>query len=154
MERITRSCGEKRRPKGLMTKALQGCRSLTRLMRGGETAAPAGWVGVRVGPAKERFLVRAVWMNHCLFRRLLDEAETEYGYATQGALELPCSVELFRWVLWEVEQEESDGGCGGGGGMSPLLCGLAASPKTVMGVGRGLGGYRLLCPPRVAAGGF
>ncbi|KAG0465512.1 hypothetical protein HPP92_019676 [Vanilla planifolia] len=120
MER-SRSRSERRWPKGLVSK------TLLRWRRGRQEAiSPVGWVAVRVGPGKERFLVRTEWMNHRLFRDLLDEAEREYGYATIGPLELPCSVELFRWVLWEVDQDEADAVAVTSA--SPVLCGFGSSP--------------------------
>uniref|UniRef100_A0A6V7QZ41 Uncharacterized protein n=1 Tax=Ananas comosus var. bracteatus TaxID=296719 RepID=A0A6V7QZ41_ANACO len=44
--------------------------------------------------------------------RLLEEAETEYGYAVEGPLELPCDIEAFHAVLWEIEQDAGGGGRG------------------------------------------
>ncbi|XP_044958059.1 auxin-responsive protein SAUR32-like [Hordeum vulgare subsp. vulgare] len=68
-------------------------------------AVPAGYFAVMVGPEKERFAVRARCANHPLFRALLDEAETEYGFADcVGPLELPCAVDDFMEVMWEIEQ--------------------------------------------------
>lgn len=65
---------------------------------------PAGCFAVLVGPEKERFAVRARCANHPLFRALLDEAETEYGFACcDGPLELPCAVDDFMEVMWEME---------------------------------------------------
>ncbi|KAG6493069.1 indole-3-acetic acid-induced protein ARG7-like [Zingiber officinale] len=93
--------------KGLVRKTLERWRSKSR--RRGAAVPPEGWLAVRVGAAKERFAVRAEWLNHPLFRGLLAEAETEFGYAaTAGPLELPCGVELFREVLRELEREEAE----------------------------------------------
>ncbi|KAL0924029.1 hypothetical protein M5K25_004831 [Dendrobium thyrsiflorum] len=130
------------RPKGLMSKMLQRCRSLRR-RSGRDKATPVSWVSVRVGSEKEKFLIQPEWMNHRLFRLLLDEAEEEYGYMTKGSLELPCSVEVFNLVLWEMDQEEADSAAA----TSPALCGFAASPL------RGMRSrYRLLSPsPLVTA---
>ncbi|KAH0467304.1 hypothetical protein IEQ34_004542 [Dendrobium chrysotoxum] len=112
------------RPKGLMSKSLRRCCSLGRQSGGGQTS-PVGWVSVRVGMEKEKFLIRAEWMNHRLFRRLLDEAEEEYGYGTKGSLELPCSAEVFNLVLWEVERDKADSVAAA----SRTLCGFTASPS-------------------------
>ncbi|GJN21153.1 hypothetical protein PR202_gb08604 [Eleusine coracana subsp. coracana] len=76
---------------------------------------PAGCFAVLVGPDKERFVVRARCANHPLFRALLDEAETEYGFAgCDGPLELPCAVDDFMEVMWEMEQGDptASPGCG------------------------------------------
>lgn len=74
-------------------------------------SVPAGCFAVLVGPEKERFAVRARCANHPLFRALLDEAETEYGFAgCDGPLELPCAVDDFMEVMWEMEQQGGHGG--------------------------------------------
>ncbi|KAK8914012.1 hypothetical protein KSP39_PZI023428 [Platanthera zijinensis] len=133
-------------PKGLISKTLQRCRSLNWISGRRDANSPVGWISVRVGPEKEKFLVRAEWMNHHLFRRLLDEAETEYGYAADGPLEFPCSVRLFHMVLWEMEQDAADAALAA----FPAVCGCV-SPGTP-GSRRGRStGYRLLSPSRVAA---
>lgn len=78
-------------------------------------SVPAGCFAVLVGPEKERFVVRARCANHPLFRALLDQAETEYGFAgCDGPLELPCAVHDFMEVMWEMEQADptASPGCG------------------------------------------
>ncbi|KAJ0969157.1 hypothetical protein J5N97_022034 [Dioscorea zingiberensis] len=67
--------------------------------------APEGCLSVYVGAGEERFFVRTECVNHPLFKALLDDAETEFGYSSEGPLKLPCDVELFREVLREVEEE-------------------------------------------------
>ncbi|XP_020577277.1 auxin-responsive protein SAUR40-like [Phalaenopsis equestris] len=121
-------------PKSLISKTLQRCLSLT-TRPGRYAASPAGWVSVRVGREKDKFLIRAERMNHSLFRGLLDEAEEEYGYAAKGSLELPCSIEVFHLVLWEMDQEEAD--CAAAA--TAVMCGFGALP--LRGARRG---YRLL----------
>lgn len=118
--------GEK---KNILAKTLQRCRSSLAPRRrspaapdrgsaaswGGAAVPAAGYFTVLVGPEKERFGVRARCANHPLFRALLDEAETEYGFAgCDGPLELPCSVDDFMEVMWEMEQGDPSAspGCG------------------------------------------
>ncbi|KAG8058937.1 hypothetical protein GUJ93_ZPchr0002g24674 [Zizania palustris] len=111
--------GERR---NILVKTIDRCRSLGGRTRrpassgayagsgfGGEGgrlgAVPAGFFTVLVGPEKERFAVRARCANHPLFRALLDQAETEYGFAgCDGPLELPCDVDTFMDAMWEMEQ--------------------------------------------------
>ncbi|KAL5208423.1 hypothetical protein ABZP36_032858 [Zizania latifolia] len=108
--------GERR---NILAKTIDRCRSLGGRTRrpasgyaggfGGEGgrlgAVPAGFFTVLVGPEKERFAVRARCANHPLFRALLDQAETEYGFAgCDGPLELPCDVDAFMDAMWEMEQ--------------------------------------------------
>ncbi|KAF8693227.1 hypothetical protein HU200_038608 [Digitaria exilis] len=114
--------GEK---KNILAKTLQRCRSslAAHRTRRSSPAAPdrsasspaAGYFTVLVGPEKERFGVRARCANHPQFRALLDEAETEYGFAgCDGPLELPCAVHDFMEVMWEMEQSDptASPGCG------------------------------------------
>jgi len=119
--------------KGLISKTLQRCRSIG--SRGGATkrqytaVAPAGYLWLYVGAERERLVVRTEQVNHPLFKVLLDEAEMVYGYKSDGPLELPCDVELFHRVLWEMEDQEAP----------------AASPMCYFTPGRAVG-YHLLSP--------
>ncbi|KAM0867005.1 hypothetical protein ACQ4PT_042282 [Festuca glaucescens] len=138
--------------KNILAKTLKKCRSLGHRRQPAASCAgrgsapqspspraadhvPAGCFAVLVGPEKERFAVRARCANHPLFRALLDEAETEYGFAgCDGPLELPCAVDDFMEVMWEMEQ---------GGG--------AASPSCTIFAGRGYHqqqqhGYHMMSP--------
>ncbi|KAG6505149.1 hypothetical protein ZIOFF_037497 [Zingiber officinale] len=110
-----------KRPKGMLLKTLQRCRK----GEGAAGVAPEGCLVVRVGPERERFVIRARWVNHPLFRGLLEEAERELGYGSgAGPLELPCEVEVFAEVVREVEEEEVEArrwcsfGRGAGGGVA------------------------------------
>ncbi|GKU96203.1 hypothetical protein SLEP1_g9467 [Rubroshorea leprosula] len=93
-------------------------------------ATEKGCFSVYVGPEKQRFMIKAEHANHPLFMVLLEEAESEYGFNSQGPLVLPCSVDLFCKVLFLIEE-------GGTEDVPPLLgCGFH-------------GAYRLLSPPRM-----
>lgn len=65
--------------------------------------APKGCFSVYVGPQRQRFVIKAEYANHPLFKTLLAEAECEYGYKNEGPLELPCEVYDFRKVLLEID---------------------------------------------------
>jgi SAUR family protein len=96
------------RRKSLVSRTLDRCRSgLT--SAGGKPPTAAGCFSVYVGPERERFVVRADRANHPLFRRLLDDAECEYGYAAQGPLTLPCAVDAFLDVLWHMDNDHYGG---------------------------------------------
>ncbi|KAF1888728.1 hypothetical protein Lal_00036769 [Lupinus albus] len=64
--------------------------------------APEGCFSVYVGPQMQRFVIKTEYANHPLFKMLLEEAESEYGYNSQGPLALPCKVEIFTryWLKW------------------------------------------------------
>ncbi|XP_021892807.1 auxin-responsive protein SAUR71-like [Carica papaya] len=64
---------------------------------------PEGCMSVYVGEEKERFVIKTEWVNHRLFKILLEEAEWEYGYRSEGPLLLPCKVEVFYQVLMAIK---------------------------------------------------
>uniref|UniRef100_A0A0E0JSZ9 Auxin-responsive protein n=1 Tax=Oryza punctata TaxID=4537 RepID=A0A0E0JSZ9_ORYPU len=149
-----------RRTKSLISRTLERCKSgLSNAGGGGgrsasAAAAPvAGCFSVYVGPERERFVVRTEYANHPLFRRLLDDAEREYGYAAQGPLALPCPVDAFLDVLWQMERDggdddDDDLSIGGGGAASRSpICGLPSCGSK----GRAAAGYRMLSPARMTS---
>lgn len=98
--------------------------------------APEGCFSVYVGPEKQRFVVKTEYANHPLFKLLLEEAESEFGYHSKGPLVLPCDVQVFYKVLLEMED------CGGDGvDKVPRGCGFAKRH----------GSYHLLSPSRMVA---
>ncbi|CAK9144357.1 unnamed protein product [Ilex paraguariensis] len=94
--------------------------------------APEGCFSVYVGTQKQRFVIKTEYANHPLFKMLLEEAESEYGYNSEGPLALPCDVDLFYRVL--VEMDSCDQNNQGG-------CTFARSSRS----------YRLLTPSRLVA---
>lgn len=74
--------------------------------------APEGCFSVYVGPEKQRFVIKTRYVNHPLFKTLLEEAESEYGYSSEGPLALPCNVEIFSKLLVEMDSDEiNQNGC-------------------------------------------
>ncbi|KAK3029047.1 hypothetical protein RJ639_040099 [Escallonia herrerae] len=67
---------------------------------------PAGHVAVCVGRSFKRFVVRASYLNHPVFKKLLLQAEEEYGFANQGPLAIPCDESVFEEVLRFVSRPE------------------------------------------------
>ncbi|CAO2181876.1 unnamed protein product [Urochloa humidicola] len=127
--------------KSLISRTLQRCRSgLSSGGGGGRASSPAGCFSVYVGPERERFVVRADCASHPLFRRLLDDAEREYGYAVQGPLALPaCDVDAFLDVLWHMENAAAgDADDGELAAASSPICGLQKAGRAA--------GYRMLSP--------
>ncbi|XVE66053.1 hypothetical protein DITRI_Ditri08aG0050700 [Diplodiscus trichospermus] len=94
--------------------------------------APEGCFSVYVGDQKQRFVIKTEYANHPLFKLLLEEAESEYGFNSEGPLVLPCNVDLFCKVLLAMDDSDSKSrqGC--------------SFPKVH-------GSYRLLSPPRMIA---
>ncbi|KAG8078929.1 hypothetical protein GUJ93_ZPchr0007g3851 [Zizania palustris] len=129
--------------KSLISRTLERCKYGMSTGSGGRAAATvAGCFSVYVGPERERFVVRAEYANHPLFRRLLDDAEREYGYASQGALELPCDVDAFLDALWQMEHDDDHAGDGDEAVASPI-CGLRSRGSKSRPAG-----YRMLSPAR------
>ncbi|XP_059655085.1 auxin-responsive protein SAUR71-like [Cornus florida] len=93
--------------------------------------APEGCFSVYVGPQKQRFVIKTEYANHPLFKMLLEEAELEYGFNSEGPLELPCNVDLFYEVLMEMDHSEE----------IPKGCGFVKSHSS----------YNLLSPSRLVA---
>ncbi|XWS63502.1 hypothetical protein CRYUN_Cryun06bG0103700 [Craigia yunnanensis] len=69
--------------------------------------APEGCFSVYVGPQKQRFVVKTEYANHPLFKILLEEAESEYGFSSEGPLVLPCNVDMFCKVLLAMDDSDN-----------------------------------------------
>lgn len=67
---------------------------------------PEGCFSVYVGPEKQKFVIKTRYVNHPLFKNLLEEAESEYGYCSEGPLALPCNVDVFGKLLLEMDSDE------------------------------------------------
>jgi len=77
-----------------------------------QRVSPEGCFSVYVGPQKQRFVIKTEYINHPLFKVLLEEAELEYGYKSKGPLALPCNVDVFIKVLVEMDDcKEIPQGC-------------------------------------------
>uniref|UniRef100_K3ZL64 Uncharacterized protein n=1 Tax=Setaria italica TaxID=4555 RepID=K3ZL64_SETIT len=116
-------------------------RTLLDRRRRGRSGAVAGCFSVYVGAGRERFVMPVERANHPLFRRLLDDAEREYGRAAQGPLALPgCDVGAFLDVLWLMEERHDEDEEDGEGTIAnnTAVCGANG--------GRVVAGYRTLCP--------
>ncbi|XP_044481291.1 auxin-induced protein 6B-like [Mangifera indica] len=70
---------------------------------------PAGHVAVYVGGSYRRFVVRATYLNHPVFWKLLVQAEEEYGFTNQGPLAFPCDESVFEEVLRFVSRSSESG---------------------------------------------
>ncbi|XP_047309557.1 auxin-responsive protein SAUR71-like [Impatiens glandulifera] len=108
---------------------------------GSHKVAPDGCFSVYVGPDKERFAIKAKYANHPLFQMLLEDAEMEYGYTSQGPILLPCDVDLFYKVLAEIGCSQHDHG---------FVSGSSCSPFVISPYGSGAASsYKVLTPPPI-----
>ncbi|GER27759.1 SAUR-like auxin-responsive protein family [Striga asiatica] len=73
-----------------------------------QSDVPAGHVAVSVGPSCRRFVVRASYLNQPVFKKLLAQAEEEYGFTNTGPLAIPCDESLFEEVLRYLARKESN----------------------------------------------
>lgn len=69
-----------------------------------------GWLAVIVGVNEEdggcqRFTMPISHLYHPQFARLLERAQELYGFHAAGPLRLPCSVDDFLHLRWDVERE-------------------------------------------------
>ncbi|XP_059291192.1 protein SMALL AUXIN UP-REGULATED RNA 12-like [Lycium ferocissimum] len=71
------------------------------------TDVPSGHIVVRVGPSCKRFVVRATYLNHPMFKKLLSQAEEEYGFTNNGPLAIPCDEYLFEELLRRLARSDS-----------------------------------------------
>lgn len=70
------------------------------------SAVPPGHLAVYVGrQCRKRFVIRAAYLTHPVFRSLLERAE-EFGYAQQGGLVIPCDELLFEHILRLFSQND------------------------------------------------
>lgn len=68
---------------------------------------PAGHLAVYVGKSRRRFVVRASYLNYPEFRKLLSEAEEEFGYDHAGPIAIPCDELLFEEILRVIAGDEN-----------------------------------------------
>ncbi|KAJ8762181.1 hypothetical protein K2173_007335 [Erythroxylum novogranatense] len=68
---------------------------------------PAGHVAVCVGANCTRFVVRAAYLNHPVFVKLLLQAEEEYGFTNTGPLAIPCDESVFEEAIRCISRSES-----------------------------------------------
>ena len=57
--------------------------------------AAKGFFPVYVGEEKKRFGMKMEMANHAVFKKMLEEAEREYGFSNGGPVLLPCHLDVF-----------------------------------------------------------
>ncbi|KAE8710620.1 hypothetical protein F3Y22_tig00110319pilonHSYRG00012 [Hibiscus syriacus] len=102
--------------------------------------APEGCFSVYVGPQRQRFVVKTEMANHPLFKVLLEDAELEYGFNSEGPLLLPCDVGLFYKVMAEIDDN------GDGEIITTFVCSFGSRHHRSRSINKGYGTYKLLCP--------
>ena len=98
---------------------------------GSSRRVPSGSLGVYVGTERRRFVIPTRFLNLPIFVDLLNKAEEEFGFQSNGGLVFPCEVVFFKNLLKSLERDEHkygdlslnefirmigiDGGAGGAG---------------------------------------
>ncbi|KAH9307597.1 hypothetical protein KI387_035508, partial [Taxus chinensis] len=72
------------------------------------TDVPKGHCAVYVGSGRTRFIIPTGYLNHSLFRALLDKAEEEFGFGHQMGLIIPCEEVAFENLTSMLGKTKSD----------------------------------------------
>lgn len=64
---------------------------------------PEGYLVVYVGEERRRFVIKAKYLSHRVFKALLNKSAEEYGYEHKGGLEIACEVVFFEQLLYLIE---------------------------------------------------
>ncbi|GLJ10576.1 hypothetical protein SUGI_0131000 [Cryptomeria japonica] len=68
---------------------------------------PEGYLAVYVGKEEmRRFIIPTSFLSRPAFRRLLDQAEEEFGFDYQGVLTIPCEMAVFEKIVKNEGYEE------------------------------------------------
>lgn len=68
---------------------------------------PSGHVAVTVGSSCKRFVIRTSYLNHPVFKKLLVQAEEEYGFNNSGPLAIPCDEYVFEEIIRYLGRTDS-----------------------------------------------
>uniref|UniRef100_A0A7N0UFN5 Uncharacterized protein n=1 Tax=Kalanchoe fedtschenkoi TaxID=63787 RepID=A0A7N0UFN5_KALFE len=77
------------------SKAAHSCRRIP-------SDIPFGHIVVSVGANRTRFVIRATYLNHPVFEKLLSQAEEEFGFSNHGPLAIPCDELVFEEILRSI----------------------------------------------------
>ncbi|KAF7820552.1 indole-3-acetic acid-induced protein ARG7-like [Senna tora] len=67
---------------------------------------PPGFFAVYVGLERKRFVIPARFLKLPIFQFLLEKAEEEFGYQSNGGLVLPCDVSFFAQLVYCLHRDE------------------------------------------------
>eukprot|EP01018_Ginkgo_biloba_P019961 Gb_12165 [translate_table: standard] len=70
------------------------------------TDVPKGHLPVYVGNARSRFIIPTTYLNHPLFRALLQKAEEEFGFDHPMGLTIPCDEIVFEHLTSLLVKED------------------------------------------------
>jgi SAUR family protein len=67
---------------------------------------PEGYFVAYVGEERRRFVIKAKYLSHPVFKALLNKSAEEYGYEHKGGLEIACGVVFFEHLLYLIETND------------------------------------------------
>lgn len=67
---------------------------------------PEGFLVVYVGEERRRFVIKAKYLSHPVFKALLNKSAEEYGYEHKGGLEIACETVFFEHLLDLIETND------------------------------------------------
>ncbi|MED6206738.1 hypothetical protein PIB30_116781 [Stylosanthes scabra] len=67
------------------------------------TTTPTGYFAIYVGEERQRYVVPTSYLNHPLFKILLEKSYNEFGFSQSNGLILPCRVSTFQEVVNAIE---------------------------------------------------
>ncbi|CAN1344947.1 Auxin-responsive protein SAUR32 [Linum perenne] len=74
-------------------------------MKKGCIAVEVGVEEQEASSSRRKFVIPISYLYHPLFKSLLDKAYEVFGYHVAGPLRLPCSVDDFLHLRWQIERE-------------------------------------------------
>uniref|UniRef100_A0A7N0TG57 Small auxin up regulated protein n=1 Tax=Kalanchoe fedtschenkoi TaxID=63787 RepID=A0A7N0TG57_KALFE len=79
------------------SKAAHSCRRIP-------SDIPSGHIVVSVGANRTRFVIRATYLNHPVFQKLLSQAEEKFGFSNHGPLAITCDELVFEEILRSISR--------------------------------------------------
>ncbi|CAM6090031.1 unnamed protein product [Calypogeia fissa] len=67
---------------------------------------PDGCLALFVGRERRRFVIGAHYLEHNLFRGLLERSAAEFGFDQKGGITIACEVVLFEHLLWLIGTDD------------------------------------------------
>ncbi|KAL3680704.1 hypothetical protein R1sor_023660 [Riccia sorocarpa] len=67
---------------------------------------PQGYLALYVGRERRKFIIGAHYLEHNLFRGLLERSAAEYGFDQKGGITIACEIVLFEHLLWLIGTDD------------------------------------------------
>ncbi|KAF8402501.1 hypothetical protein HHK36_010586 [Tetracentron sinense] len=98
-----------RRLGSLMKKLhLKKRKECVRMEKSKHSRVPEGSLPIYVGEERMKFVVPLKCLSSTMFQALLNQFEDEIDAKVEGPIAIPCSTQMFQWVLDLAKAEESN----------------------------------------------